>query len=161
MMNPFAWLVAWVLPACGAFGANGLPTPPPMDVMHIVRPATPNTALAAPPEFVPTPDIFVPPYHVSPRQLFDAIHAVAAAQPRTYLAVDYPERWQTDWVVRSRVFNFPDLITVQVLPVTADTSTLVIYAHSVYGRSDLGVNLARLRTWTSTLDASLIHLPEK
>ena len=75
----------------------------------------------------------------SAARLFAAVHAVAAAQPRTFLAASYPDRLQDHWVARSAVFNFPDLITVQVAA-AGPTSTLVLYSRSVYGRSDLGVN---------------------
>ena len=161
MMNPLAWLLGLWLPACASAGAAGLPVPPLMNVAQIERPATPNTALAAPPEFSPVPDIFVPPYHLPPANLYAAIRAVAAAQPRTYLAAQYPERLQADWVARSAAFNFPDLILVQVLPAGPGASTLVIYSRSVYGRSDLGVNLARIRTWLAALDAALTHATER
>ena len=161
MMNPFAWLLGLWLPACASFGAAGLPVPPLMAITQIARPVTPNTALAAPPDFSPVPDVFVPQYHLPPANLYAAIHAIAAAQPRTYLAAQYPEQLQVDWVVRSAVFNFPDLVMVQVLPVGSGASTLVIYSRSVYGRSDLGVNVARIRTWLAALDASLTHTTER
>ena len=44
-MNPLAWLIGLVMPACGFPAGDGLPTPPVMDVAHIVRPSSPNTAL--------------------------------------------------------------------------------------------------------------------
>lgn len=161
MVNPLAWLLGLFLPACAAAGAAGLPVPPPMEVSRIVRPATPNTALAAPAEFTPAPDLATPRYHLPARRLYAVMHGVAAAQPRTYQAAAYPDRLQDDWVVRSAVFNFPDLVLVQVLPSGSDASTLVIYSRSVYGRSDLGVNLARLRTWLGALDAVLTRTKEQ
>lgn len=161
MMNPFAWLLGLWLPACATAGAAGLPVPPLMNVAHITRPATPNTALGAPPEFSPVPDVFVPQYHLPPANLYAAIRAIAAAQPRTYPAAQYPEQLQADWVARSTVFNFPDLVMVQVLPAGSGASTLVIYSRSVYGHSDLGVNLARIRVWLAALDASLTHTAER
>ena len=63
-MNPVAWLVGLVLPACGFPGAQGLPPPPLMDTAHIERPSSPNTALAAPDGFSPKPDIVTPIYKV-------------------------------------------------------------------------------------------------
>ena len=66
-MNPLAWLIGLILPACGFPRREGLPTPPPMDLAHIVRPASPNTALAAPEGFDPPPDIVTPPYPISRR----------------------------------------------------------------------------------------------
>ena len=76
-MNPIAWLVSLVLPACGFAGAAGLPPPQPMDPAQIVRPASPNTALAAPQGFRPTPDIVTAPYKMSPDRLFALIREVA------------------------------------------------------------------------------------
>ncbi|MGE0419824.1 MAG: DUF1499 domain-containing protein [Acetobacteraceae bacterium] len=154
-MNPIAWLVGLVLPACGAVGAAGLPTPQPMDMAAIVRPSSPNTALAAPAGFKPTPDIVTQPYHVAPLRLFAAIRAVAQAQPRVFVAAVYPDRLQVHYVVRSAVFNFPDLVTVAIDPVGDDTATLTIYSRSVYGHSDLGVNRARIETWLQALQTEL------
>ena len=160
-MFPFAWLIGLVFPACAATGAGGLPPPPPMEVARIERPATPNTALAGPAvpgKYAATsaaPDLVTPIYDLPAARLFAAVHAVAAAQPRTFLAAAYPDRLQDHWVVRSATFNFPDLVTVQVLAQGADASTLVLYSRSVYGRSDLGVNLRRLHTWLAALDAAL------
>ena len=155
-MFPFAWLIGLVLPACAASGAGGLPVPPLMDTAKIERPATPNTALAGPAVVrqsatVTPPDLVTPVYKVPAARLFAAVQSVAAAQPRTFVAATYPDRLQAHWVVRSAVFNFPDLVTAQVVAEGADASTLVLYSRSVYGRSDFGVNQARLRTWLGAL----------
>jgi uncharacterized protein (DUF1499 family) len=58
------------------------------------------------------------------------------------------------------VFNFPDLVTVQVSPAPPDGATLVIWSRSVYGESDLGVNRKRVVAWLSALDAAL-NLPSE
>lgn len=166
-MAPFSWLIGLILPACAASGAGGLPVPAPLDLARLERPATPNTALAGPAAgeppgtatpTTPAPDIVTPLYHVPAARLFDAIRAIALSQPRTYVAATYPDQLQAHFVARSAVFNFPDLITAQVQPAGPDTSTLVLYSRSVYGRSDLGVNRRRLVGWLAALDASL-HSP--
>jgi uncharacterized protein (DUF1499 family) len=151
-MNPLAWLIGLVLPACASVGAGGLPVPPPMDISRIERPATPNTALAAPAGFTPAPDIVVPSYKLPPARLYALARAMAASQPRTFASASYDDRLQADWVVRSRVFNFPDLVTLQVIRSGTEGSTLVLYSRSVYGHSDLGVNKARLTAWLAALD---------
>lgn len=148
-----ALLLAAALPACSGHGAEGLPVPKPMDMTHLVRPATPNTALAAPAGFTPTPDIVTPHYRVPPAMLYATIRRVAAAQPRTWPQVAYDDRMQADFVARSRIFNFPDLITVQVTP----DSSLVLWSRSVHGHYDFGVNRHRLKTWLAALDAALAH----
>jgi uncharacterized protein (DUF1499 family) len=154
-MTPLAWLMGLFLPACGFPGAQGLPPPQPLDLAHIVRPASPNTALAAPAGFTPPPDIITPVYPVPAARLLDSIEKVAAEQPRTFPAANYPRRMQAEWVVRSRLFNFPDLVTAQVIPAGPTESTMVLYSRSVYGYSDLGVNRGRLNTWLSALGRTL------
>jgi len=160
-MNLLGWLLGLVLPACAGVGAHGLPPPPPMDMTHIVRPASPNTALAAPAGFTPPPDLPTPVYPVPPAVLLAALRAVAAAAPRTYLAASYPQRMQLDWVVRSAVWNFPDLVTGQVLADGAGAARLILYSRSVYGYGDFGVNRSRLQSWLAALAARIAHPDER
>lgn len=154
-MNPVAWLVSFLLPACGFPAAQGLPRPPPMDIAKIERPSSPNTALAAPAGFSPRPDLVTTVYKVPAETLFTAIQAVAAEQPRTYQAALYPAQLQVHYVARSALFNFPDLIAVQVRTETPDTSGLILWSRSVYGESDLGVNKTRVQTWLDALQGKL------
>lgn len=154
-MNPLAWLIGLVLPACGFPAAEGLPTPPPMDVAHLARPSSPNTALAAPAGFAPPPDIITPPYALPPDALFALVQAVAVTEPRTYQAALYPAQQQVHYVARSAAFNFPDLVMVQVQPADPAGSVLIIYSRSVYGQSDLGVNRKRVKTWLAAIQTKL------
>lgn len=154
-MNLLGWLVGLALPACGFSGALGLPTPAAMDTAAIVRPATSNTALAAPARFEPAPDIVTPSYHLPADKLFGLVRDVAASQPRTFPAALYAERLQAHFVVRSAVFNFPDLVAVQVRPEGAASCDLILYSRSVYGASDLGVNRKRISEWLADLQTKL------
>ncbi len=151
-MRLLPMLLGLVLPACAGEGAAGLPVPPPMQLAGLQRPASPNTALAAPKGFVPTPDIVTRVYAVPPERLYATIREVAASQPRTFLAASYDDRRQAHYVVRSAVFNFPDLVTAEI---GAD-STLILWSRSVYGHSDLGVNAKRLAAWLAALDVALL-----
>jgi uncharacterized protein (DUF1499 family) len=160
-MTPLAWFIGFILPACAAAGAGGLPAPTLLDMAHIQRPTSPNTALAAPAGADPAADITTPVFPVPPTRLYDAVIAVAADQPRTFLAAAYPAQRQADFVVRSAWFNFPDLITAQIGDRGSETSTLVLYSRSVYGYSDLGVNRQRLNTWLAALQTNLNHTGER
>ena len=160
-MNPIAWLIGLVLPACGFPGAAGLPTPPPMDIAHLVRPSSPNTALAAPASFSPPPDIVTPTYNISADRLFSLVRDVAGAQPRTYQAALYPDELQVHYVARTAAFNFPDLVMVQVRPEGPDRSDLIVYSRSVYGHSDLGVNRKRIDAWLTALQAKIPSSSER
>ncbi len=154
-MNPLPFLLSFLMPACGAEGANGLPAPQPMDMAAIVRPASPNTALAGPAGVSPAPDIATPIFSVPPARLYAAIRAVAGEQPRTYPAAHYDERLQAHYVVRSAALNFPDLVTVSVSGPSLGPSTLVVYSRSVYGRSDFGANRKRVEAWLAALNTTI------
>lgn len=151
-----AWLIGLVFPACAFQGAAGLPPPAPIDFAVLERPASPNTALAAPQDLVPgAPDIVLADFAVPARRLRDALVVAAAMQPRVYPHASTGT--QDHFVARSARLNFPDLITAQVFPRDAQSSTLVLYSRSVYGRSDFGANRARLETWLAALANQLRH----
>ena len=154
-MTLLAWLLGFLLPACAATGTNGLAHPALADLAHLQRPVSPNTALAAPASFSVSPDIPTRIYDVPAKRLFLAIGEVAAAQPRTFVAAVYPDALQLHWVARSAAFNFPDLITAQVLPHGAEQSELLLYSRSVFGYGDFGVNRQRLTAWLAALDAAV------
>ena len=160
-MNPIAWLIGLALPACGFPGAAGLPTPPPLDVAHIVRPASPNTALAAPAGFSPAPDILTLRYRLPADRLFALVLDVAASQPATFQAALYADQLQAHYVARTAVFNFPDQIMVQVRQEDPDSSALIVYSRSVYGRSDLGVNRKRIEVWLADLRTKIPSTSER
>jgi hypothetical protein len=153
-LTPFAWLLGFILPACGANGAAGLPVPTPMDMTKIERPSTPNTFLAGPAGMRPEPDELTPEQPLPAQALYDKARDAFSRKPSTYVAAEFPSRLQIHYVVRSALMNYPDLVTVQVNPAEADQSTLVIWSRSVYGRSDLGVNRQRTKAWLAALQLS-------
>ena len=127
----------------------------PRDVSSLVRPASPNTALAAPGGFRPVVDLVSPTYAVSPRELYAALRTIAAAQPRTTLSAAFDDTLQAHYTVRSAVLGFPDLVWVQALPAEPNSSQALIWSRSVVGHYDFGVNKARVRAWLSAIDAPL------
>ena len=144
-------LLGLLLAGCRGEGAEGFPPPGVLDLAAVAHGGGSNSALAAPAGFHPAPDIVTRRYAVPPARLFAAIREAAEAQPRVFPHAAQPERMQAHYVARSAVFNFPDLVTVQVNP----DSTLVIWSRSVYGRSDFGVNARRVRLWLAALDTRL------
>lgn len=129
--------------------------PAPGNISEIRRPASPNTCLAGPAGFTPTPDLQTRRFDVAPERLLAIMRDILSMQPRTdALAVD-PGRLRADYVVRSRVFGFPDVVLVQVLPVNAGQSELVLYSYSLKGHYDFGVNRNRITALLTALDAEL------
>ncbi len=152
-MSPLARILGLILPGCAAPGSNGLPVPALLDVARIERPASPDSALAAPEGWAPRPDIVTPVYPVPAHALLAAVAHVADTQPRAFRAAAYPDAGQLHWVIRSAVFNFPDIVTAQAMPHNPDGSALLLlYSRSVYGYGDFGVNRQRLMIWLAALD---------
>ena len=78
--------------------------------------------------------------------------AMIARQKRVEVVSQQSAPRQRDYVQRSFLFRFPDIITVRFLPLTEERSTLAIYSRSVYGHSDLGVNKKRIDAWLAELE---------
>ncbi len=97
-----------------------------------------------------------PVFAASPEAVMEALDAVAMATPRvTRLAGNVAERHVT-YVARSRLWGFPDYVTVQVLP-EAETggATVAILSRLRFGGSDMGVNRARVEAWLGALEDRL------
>lgn len=158
MLTPLAWLLGLLLPLCGTTQAHGVPSTAP-DFAHLVRPSTPNTALASPAGFKPAPDIVTPRYPVPPAELFAIVQDVASKQPATYRLAQNPSALREGWVARSLVLNFPDIIWAEIRPSEGGSSELLLYSRSVYGRSDFGVNRKRLATWLAAVAQAMSRPP--
>jgi hypothetical protein len=128
-------LAGLLFPACAQAGAAGLPPPAPID-LSALRPNGRNQALLAIVADAPAD------------RLEAALLAVAAGQPRTFRQPGGAP--QLHFVARSRMWNFPDLVTAGIAP-----GTVTLYSRSVYGRHDLGANAARLQAWRRALAAEL------
>jgi uncharacterized protein (DUF1499 family) len=151
--------VVLALSGCSGTGAEYQAVPAAGALETLERPTTSNTSLAAPASFSPKPDIVTQAYAVSGPTLYAAMTQVAEDMPRTYKLVAYEGRYESAYVVRSRVFNFPDTIQFKVLPVDAGHSALVVYSASRYGEGDFGVNRARVEAWLTALNRILNPTP--
>jgi len=67
---------------------------------------------------------------------------IALATPRTKQLSSDPLRF----VTRSLIFGFPDVTDVRI-----ENGMLYIHAHLLFGRSDMGVNKARVLDWLARL----------
>lgn len=75
--------------------------------------------------------------------------AVIAAQPRLVMLSETGD--QIDYVQRTAMVRFPDIITVRFMALSPSQSTLAVYSRSVYGSSDFGVNRERIEAWMAAL----------
>ena len=71
---------------------------------------------------------------------------IALSTPRTSVLAGSVESGMVTYITRSAVFGFPDFTTAQ-----QDGDSLKIYARQRFGRSDTGVNRARIGKWIAAL----------
>lgn len=126
----------------------------PLDFATLVPDARPRRWLVLPSEFeaVASPDQDSPVFELTPEAVLDAFKAVALAAPRVTLVRE--EAGQIELVQRSKLFRFPDYITVQAFEAQGGAA-LAIYSRAVIGYSDMGVNRKRIRAWLESLQAAL------
>lgn len=143
------------LGALFARGAGGLPPPEPVDFRSLVLPPSPNTCLAAPAGARPDAHLATPALPVSAATAWSVLRGFGRRFPRTFPLAEWPERRQAQWVERSAVFNFPDVIAAELVEDGASGAGLFVYSRSVFGWSDLGVNRRRVQAWMDAFDAAL------
>ncbi len=135
-------------------GAAGVPAPSPVDFATLVLPASPNTCLLTPTSAPGAGHLQRDPFPVKVDAAFGAIRAVAAGQPRTFALADYVDRRQAQWVARTRLMNYPDIVVAEVAATGGGTG-LWLYSRSLVGYSDLGANRARVIEWLTDFENRL------
>ncbi|MFW5661400.1 MAG: DUF1499 domain-containing protein [Oceanicaulis sp.] len=126
----------------------------PIDFRTLVPDARPRRWLVLPEEFqaAAPPDQVSPVFAADPGALLAAFEAVALGAARTEAANS--STTQREFVQRSKVFRFPDYVTVEAVAVEGG-SALCAYSRAVVGRYDFKVNEKRLGAWIEATAARL------
>ena len=74
-----------------------------------------------------------------------------AGQPRIENRRADDEAMQYDFIQRTKILRFPDIITVRFIALENRRSTLAIFSRSRYGRRDFGVNKKRVCDWLDAI----------
>lgn len=88
---------------------------------------------------------------MAPAEALSQLDAIAMATARTTRLAGSPDEGRITWITRSALWGFPDYTTAEAVP-DATGSRLTVHARLRFGRSDLGVNAARLRDWLPRLN---------
>lgn len=124
-----------------------------IDFAALKRPGSPNTYLLAPEGLcrAARTDGAAPVFDMPAAKLRTEFLSVVIAEPRlSHTLADEGDLYD-DFVVRSALLGFPDIVSVKFLDVRKGQSTLALYARAVYGRWDMGVNRARTQAWLKRL----------
>ena len=90
-------------------------------------------------------------FSVSAGDLQLAFSNVIASEERV-TKVEATDRDRTErYIQRSRLMGFPDTIVVRFFERPGGLSTLALYSRSQLGKSDFGVNRARIARWLEKL----------
>jgi hypothetical protein len=135
-------------------GTAGLPPAAPVDFSRLMLPSSPNASLLAPPAMTTQPHTAHPLLPVSPEAAWAALRMLGEAEARCWKMAEWPEKRQLQWVVRTRLANFPDLVNGQVVPLVGG-SGIFLYSRSLLGYYDFGVNQRRIAAWRARLDEAL------
>jgi uncharacterized protein (DUF1499 family) len=122
-----------------------------VDFAALKRPSSPNTALACAKDTCPSPDLVTEPVALSAVALAARVPSLLEQEPRVTIAAGDPAAGRFVLIQRSLVFDFPDTVNIAVQAVDDGHATLAIYSRSNYGRSDLGINKARVKRWLDRL----------
>lgn len=99
-------------------------------------------------------DAAAPVYKMPAAELAQKIDAIALKTPRTRRIAGDPEKGEMTYITRSFFWGFPDFTSVKVIPLGDNASTFAAFARARFGRSDFGVNKARLEDWLARLGSS-------
>ncbi|NQW00677.1 MAG: DUF1499 domain-containing protein [Rhodospirillales bacterium] len=126
----------------------------PVDFSSLVLGPNPNQFLVCPPDFcAATPHMASPLFAVPVAELRQRWMDLLKTRPNMETVTADDQALQYDYIQRSKIMRFPDSITLRFLQAPAGGSTLAIYSRSHYGKSDFGVNEARVRSWLAQLAA--------
>jgi uncharacterized protein (DUF1499 family) len=115
-------------------------------------PLAENAFLACPPGFCAVKDAAPSPIFSIPADRLEMYwNEIVAAEPRFTPIETEPRHHGFVYIQRSALFRFPDVITVELVALAPDRSSLAIYSRARYGRSDFGVNRRRVLRWFSRL----------
>jgi hypothetical protein len=83
-----------------------------------------------------------------PAETLRRLDSIALDTPGTQRLAGSPEEGRITWITRSKLWGFPDYTTAEAGP-----DGVFVFARLRFGKSDLGVNAARLTAWLAELRA--------
>lgn len=135
-------------------GTAGLPPAAPIDFATLRLPSSPNAHLAAPPGATAERHETVPLLAVPADAAWEVLRRLGDGMERVWKMAEWPEQRQAQWVARTRLMNYPDLINAQIVELPGGAG-LFLYSRSLVGYSDLGVNAKRVAAWRGVFERML------
>ena len=122
-----------------------------VDIATLRPPLPPPSFLACPPDYCAAAGISVPIFAMPWPRLREVWVKMIACQPRVVRIAEELDGRRLVYIQHSSLFRFPDIITVEFVPLGPDRSSLALYSRSRYGHYDFRQNRRRIETWLARL----------
>ncbi|MEM8811986.1 MAG: DUF1499 domain-containing protein [Pseudomonadota bacterium] len=128
----------------------------PAHFTKLVRADTPNEYLVCPQDFctLTVPDRISKAYPVDQERLLAALKEIVEERENVQLVAD-PEPDDLRFIERSKLFRFPDTISITVLDGGNGSSLVAVFSRSQIGRYDMGTNARRVEALLDDLEVRL------
>ena len=124
----------------------------PVDFATLELSGKPNQYLVCPADLCAAAAHAEPPvFEVPAPKLAQAWAAVVAREPRVTRLAEDAAALQFDYVQRSALWRFPDIVTVRFIALSPETATVAVFSRAIYGYGDVGVNRKRVTAWLRLL----------
>lgn len=120
----------------------------PSHAATFVPPPSPNWWLVCPPGLCGAASAESPVFAVPPDRLLAEVGRLLV---RDGARITGGEGYRIEAVAHTPLLRFPDIVTIEVMPLDGGRSTLAVLSRSVYGYSDLGTNRRRVTAWIDAL----------
>ena len=117
-----------------------------------------NEYIVAPPGVAPKARVVkAPEYAIDKEQLAQIIDRVILTSPKVTPIAKDGATGRMEFIQRTPIFNFPDVITVQPIELGPSSSSIAIHSYSIYGAGDLGVNAKRVKGWLADIEKEVVE----
>jgi len=125
-----------------------------------LRPPLPHNAfLACPSGRCAAAGIASPVFEMPWQRLRDYWKRMIAAEPRVVPVEAEADGRRIVLIQHSKMLRFPDIVTVEFIPLGEQRSSVAIYSRARYGRGDFGINRQRVRRWLAQLQHTVSEAP--
>lgn len=122
---------------------GGEPSSQLVKISMVTKTPMPNQYLVCPAGFCEeVTDQTSPVFNVSVDKLRQILASIETADTNFTKVNSDADELRQKYIWRSLIWRFPNLISVEIIPVENEQSTIAIYAQAQLGQSDLGANKA-------------------
>ena len=112
-----------------------------------------NAFLACPPDYCQASAAPSPIFALPVDRLAQLWRQMIAGEPHVVSVADEPAEHRLVAIQHTPLLHFPDIVTVELVALAPDRSSLAIYSRARYGKGDFGTNRRRVLAWLGRLES--------